>query len=116
MNRKSARKTSKDAATKIEALTTQVEQLVTAKESLLDIINLIVLDAGGRVEVPLTVIEGHHRRKVTVDVIRPDPETAGDTGHYVIMLEGYKPEEEVKAVAKRMKDLGIWIPGQEGQA
>jgi len=99
------RREREDAHGLVEDLKKQIVGLTDAKAALLDIINALVVTGGGKVIVPMSALEGHNRRQVQVQAMPDD-------GHYVVTLEGYDPPPK-DDVAKRMKERGLWLPGQD---
>ncbi len=104
------RKEREDAHAQIKVLEEQVRGLAQAKAHLLDLLNVIIMGAGGRVEVPFGKVQDQRGHPVHVDTLPPDPERPGAEGRVVLTLEGWRPPTDA---AERMREHGLWLPGQE---
>ena len=92
----------------------QLEAEVAAKDSLLDIVNLLLAREGGSVTVPTVEVQAATRHDINVKVVPPDPEVAGSQGRYVISLKDFTPEPPPdKSLTERMKAHGLWLPGRD---
>jgi len=92
----------------------ELDQEVAAKDSLLDIVNLLLTREGGTVSIPATEVQAATRHHIDVKVVPADPELAGSEARWVISLEDYHPEPEPdKSLTERMKAHGLWLPGRD---
>lgn len=114
MNRELRRKRERaDAKAQIEALREQVQGLTQAKFELLDLLNALLRHAGGRAEIPMSLVLQAKSRPVTVNVRPPDPEAAGDEGALIVQLEGDEPQPSDEAIRRRLQERGLWLPKGE---
>jgi len=98
----------------IEDYEQQVRDLAATKANLLNLLNVIIMGAGGRIEIRTALIADQRGYPVHVDTLPPDPEVAGSEGMVVLTLDGWKPpQKQTNGAAERLKDRGLWLPGQE---
>jgi hypothetical protein len=91
----------------------EIERLTRTKDSLLDIVNILLTREKGQVAIPVVEMQAATRHNVVIRLVAPDPEKAGDTGHYIIKLEAFEPEPEpaAQSALERLKGR-LWLPGQ----
>jgi len=83
----------------------EVRELRVANENLLDLLNALLGQHGGKVVIPSIEIEGQSRRRVVVTILPPKD---GAPARHVIELEGYQ-EEHPRGILAR---LGLAAPGR----
>lgn len=92
----------------------QIAALTDEKGELLDMLNALLIEHDGVVRIPVKTVQDARRHVVDVTVIPPEPDTAGSEAMYEFRLRGYEPPAETeKDVKERLKERGLWLPGEE---
>ena len=74
-----------------------VEALTAARDSLLDVLNALLMSQGGRVVLPSVMVQAATRRPIHVTALED---------RYVVELDGIKPPEP-NSVLERLRRLGL---------
>lgn len=96
---------------RIEELERELANAVNAKDNLLDVVNALLARSGGKVVIPVPEMQASRRHSIRVNLVRPDPEQAGDEGHFTIWLEGFEGAKAPTVEPVKISDL-IWTPGK----
>lgn len=97
--------------TKYAELEAAITKEAAAKDSLLDLVNLLLTRMGGTVAIPAEEVQAATRHNVVINVKPPDPDVAGSVARYVISLEGFAPPEQQKGPSI-LERIGLWVPGR----
>jgi hypothetical protein len=100
--------------TKYAELEEAIKREAAAKDSLLDIVNVLLARQGGTVSVPITEIVAARRHHVSVVVKPPDPVAAGSEARWVISLEDFERKDSParKDGPSFLERIGLWVPGR----
>lgn len=92
-------RTNRRRRTKTEALEADLQATIKARDSLLDVLNALLMSQGGRVVLPAELIQASKRTNIHVTQ-KAEPD------RYIIELEGMEPEQP-QGIRDRLRRLGL---------